>query len=193
MAGTNITGGLTTSAVTLAADSYGAVGVFTGNLTGNVTGNITGNVTGNVTGTVTANPPVNATAATLTVTQALHAGKSITLNRAAGIAVTLPAATGTGSFFRFVVGTTFTSSATIKVANASDIMAGIAYLVSDNAAAVLGYGTAVDSDTITFTGTTTGGYAGAIVEIIDVAANLFSVKVLTMATGTEATPFSATV
>jgi hypothetical protein len=40
---------------------------------------------------------VNATAATLTVTAALHANKTITLNRAGGIAVTLPDATGTGN------------------------------------------------------------------------------------------------
>jgi hypothetical protein len=72
-------------------------------------------------------------------------------------------------------------------------MTGTAYVVSDNAAAVLGYRTAADSDTITLNGTTTGGLKGDIIRIVDVAANLFSVTVMSAATGTEATPFSATV
>ena len=58
---------------------------------------------------------VNATAATLTVTKDLHSGQTVTLNRAGGVAVTLPAATGTGCVYRFVVGTTFTTDGTIKV------------------------------------------------------------------------------
>ena len=42
-------------------------------------------------------------------------------------------------------------------------------------------------------GSTTGGIAGDIVELEDIATNLWSVKVLGSATGTEATPFSAAV
>ena len=149
---------------------------------------------GNITGTLVGATPVNSTAATLTVTSALHGGRVVTLNRAAGIAVTLPAASGTGTAYRFAVNTTVTSNTTtIKVANASDVMTGTAYVVSDNTAAVLGYRTGATSDTITFDGSTTGGLLGDYVEIIDVATNLFSVRVLSAATGTEATPFSATV
>lgn len=149
---------------------------------------------GDVTGAVAATPPVNATASTLAVTQATHGGHVVTLNRAAGIAVTLPAAAGTGTVYRFVIGTTVTSnSTTIKVANSSDTMTGSAYVISDNSAAVLGYRTGASDDTITFNGSTTGGIKGDTVVITDVAANLFSVQVLSAATGTEATPFSATV
>jgi hypothetical protein len=171
----------------------GFVGPVTGGITGNITGNLTGNVTGNVTGAVLATAPVNATAATLAVTQATHGGRVVTLNRAGGIVATLPAASGSGTVFRFVVGTTFTSDGIIKVANASDIMTGSALVVSDGADAVVGFGTAADTDTITLNGTTTGGYKGAFVEVIDVATNLFYVRVTTSATGSEATPFSATV
>lgn len=139
---------------------------------------------------------VDCTASTLTVTAAAHAGAVVTLNRAAGIAVTLPAAAGTGYRYRFVIGTTVTSnSTTIKVANASDAMQGFSNVISDDAGGpakgfIVAAGT---DDTITFNGTTTGGYVGDMVEVIDVATNRFQVSVFGKATGTEATPFSATV
>jgi len=151
-------------------------------------------VTGSISGAVTATTPVDVTASTVTITAASHSGRAVTLNRAAGIAVTLPAAAGTGALYTFIIGTAVTSnSTTIKVANASDTMTGTAYVVSDGAAAVLGYRTGASDDTITFNGTTTGGLKGDIVRVRDVATNLFAVEVLSAATGTEATPFSATV
>jgi hypothetical protein len=136
---------------------------------------------------------VNATAATLTVTQALHEGRTITLNRADGIAVTLPAATGSGSKYRFVVGTAITTPTTIKVVG-NDIMAGVAIQGSDAGAGTSNlWATAADSDTITLTGTTTGGFVGDVVELEDIAADTWAVKITGNGSGTEATPFSATV
>lgn len=135
----------------------------------------------------------NVTAATFTATVADHDNQIITLNRAGGIAVTLPAATGTGARFRFIVGTTFTSAGTIKVANSTDVMTGNAIVLQDGGDTMVGFETAASSDTVTLNGTTTGGITGAEVEIIDLAAGQFYVRVLTSATGTEATPFSATV
>lgn len=139
--------------------------------------------------------PVNCTTSTLTCTAELHANRTVTLNRAAGIAVTLPAATGTGNKYRFVVGTTFTGSGTIKVVG-NDTMTGHAILAQDSADTVVHFGTASDTDTITFytaSNNTTGGIKGAIVELEDVAADLWSVFYVSEAGGTEATPFSATV
>lgn len=136
----------------------------------------------------------DATAATLTVTQASHAGKTITLNRAAGIAVTLPAATGTGSIYRFFVGTTVTSnSTTIKVGTAAETMRGNAVVLQDGGDTLVGFEAGATADTITLNGTTTGGILGDFIELIDVASNLFYVRCLLSGTGTEATPFSATV
>jgi hypothetical protein len=153
-----------------------------------------GELTGDVIGAVVATPPVAATGATLTCNRDVHGGRTIVINAAAGCAVTLPNATGTGSIFRFLIGTTITSnSTTFKVSNATDVMSGRAYVISDNTAAVLGYATFSTDDTITLNGTTLGGYAGDIVEIIDAIAGTYLVKVLTKATGSEATPFSATV
>jgi hypothetical protein len=153
-----------------------------------------GRLTGNMIGAVLATTPVAVTGATLTITPDVHAGRTIVINAAAGCAVTLPNATGTGSVYRFVIGTTITSnSTTIKVNNATDVMSGRAYVISDNSAAVLGYATASTSDTITLNGSTLGGIIGDHIEIIDAIAGTYTVRVFTAGTGTEATPFSATV
>ena len=137
---------------------------------------------------------VSATAATLTATSAAHAGRTVLLDRAAGQAVTLPAATGTGNTYKFFVLTTITSnSTTIKVADATDVMSGMAIVANDGGATASIFETAADSDTITFDGDTTGGIKGAVVELQDVATNLWAVQIRTAATNTEATPFSATV
>lgn len=138
--------------------------------------------------------PINATASTLAVTKDVHAGKLVTLNRAAGIAVTLQPATGSGAIYRFFVGTTITSnSTTIKVANASDTMVGGAIVMQDAGSTVIAFEAGSTDDTITFNGSTTGGIKGDVVVVEDVAANLWRVELLVSGTGTEATPFSATV
>lgn len=136
---------------------------------------------------------VNCTASSLAVTELTHDGKVITLNRAAGIAVTLPAATGSGARFKIVVGTTFTGAATIKVTG-NDIMKGTAILFADGGDTSVAFATAADSDTITFAAdTSTGGIAGAYVDLIDIATDTWFVAMVSDAAGTEATPFSATV
>lgn len=137
---------------------------------------------------------VNATASTLTVTNATHAGRIITLNRAAGIAVTLPVASASGARFTFIIGTTITSNTTtIKVPDAAGTMTGVAMWLKDSADTIDGFETAGTTDTVTLNGTTTGGILGDCVELIDIAANQWYVRVTGSATGTEATPFSATV
>lgn len=136
---------------------------------------------------------VNATASTLTVTKLLHDNRIVTLNRAAGIAVTLPAATGSGNWFRFFVGTTVTSNTTTIKVVGNDTMSGIALIDEAGGATAGVWPTASDTDTITFDGSTTGGILGDMVELIDVAADKWWVRLTGSTTGTEATPFSATV
>jgi len=137
---------------------------------------------------------VATTASTLTVTAATHGGRIVTLDRAAGIAVTLPVASGSGTRYWFVLITSITSnSTTIKVPDASGTMTGAAIVLQDAGDTMVGFETAATTDTITWNGTTTGGIKGDMVELIDIAANLWSVRVTQSATGTEATPFSATV
>lgn len=139
---------------------------------------------------------VNCTASTLTVTEADHDGKTIVLDRAGGIAVTLPAASA-GLKFKFIVKTTFTGAATIKSVSEADIMIGYALMGNNTDNSVVSWQAVAANtyDTIDMLGTSnsTGGMAGQIVEIEGLAANLWYVTIVGDAAGTEATPFADTV
>jgi hypothetical protein len=118
----------------------------------------------------------------------------LSVNAAAGLTLTLPAATGTGDKYFIFVGTTVTSnSVVVKVANSTDIMSGLALAAADAGATVNAWETGASDDTITFNGTTTGGVKGDYIELIDVASGIWVTQVRGSATGTEATCFSATV
>lgn len=134
-----------------------------------------------------------AAGATLAVTVAAHDGKIVALDTAAGSICTLPSATGTGAVFRFVVSVTPTSNAHIVKVTTTDIMAGLALGSDDDGAPSNGWPTAATSDTITMDSSTTGGEIGDSVECIDLKAGVWAVQVRLTQTGTEATPFSATV
>jgi hypothetical protein len=133
---------------------------------------------------------VNITTATATLSSAAHAGRTVTLNRAAGIAITLPAATGSGDVYRILVGTTFTGDATITCAG-TDTLVGQALLGADGGDTVLHFQSAPGNKIITFTATnTTGGIAGAWVDLVDAVSGRWTVRIISDAAGTEATPFS---
>lgn len=139
---------------------------------------------------------VSCTASTLAVTEALHDGKVIMLDRAAGIAVTLPSAAA-GLRFELVVKTTFTSAATIKSVVGTDIMIGHAIMGNNTDNSVVNWpAVAADTfDTIDMLGTanSTGGMAGQRIRITGLAAALWFVEILGDAAGTEASPFANTV
>lgn len=132
-----------------------------------------------------------------TLSNAAHGGKTIKLDTAAGTTITLPQATGSGAKFKFVVTLLATSgSHIVKVGNATDVMTGLAFGTRvDSGNAVLGFSTSASSDTITLNRSTTGSVTlGEWIEVVDVAAGVFSVKAFLSATGGAfATPFSATV
>lgn len=147
-------------------------------------------------------PPISCTAATLSLTSALHAGRTVLLDRAAGIAVTLPVATGSGDKYRLFIKTTFTGAATVAVADATDYMIGVAALGIDGGTAVphlyptANTGTlATESDTVSLFGTANsqGGIKGGYIEFEDIATDIWAVNYKSDAGGTEATPFSAAV
>jgi len=131
------------------------------------------------------------TTATVTIAKGPHLGMPIVLNRAAGCTATLPAATGSGNTYNFIGAVDATGDQIIQVTG-NDTMAGVAYLGNDSAGASNFY-TAAASDTITLDGTTTGGKKGWRVTCTDIAADTWSVMVMSEASGTEATPFSAAV
>lgn len=134
-----------------------------------------------------------ANAATLAVRADAHLGTPIVLDRAAGVTATLPSATGSGNAYEFLVATTVTSNSYKIQVTTTDVMTGSALLLQDAADTVVGFETAATSDTVTLNGTTTGGITGAKVKVTDIASGKWFVEVISAATGTEATPFSAAV
>ena len=137
---------------------------------------------------------VDTTATTLTVTAAAHGSKVVTISSTAAIAVTLPAATGSGEVYTFVVAVDATATAhTIKVADTTDAMTGVSVLATTATGEVTGFATTATDDTITLNGTTKGGTKGDKITLIDVATNLYQVSIIGRATGTVVTPFSASV
>jgi hypothetical protein len=129
-----------------------------------------------------------------------HSEAMNTVNAAAGLTLTLPAATGSGDTYHVAIGTTVTSnSVIIRVASGTDWFAGQAFVSSDNAAdAAISFETATGalasrSDTITMNGTTTGGLAGDRWQFHDIGAGQWEVTGWMSGTGSEVTPFSAAV
>jgi hypothetical protein len=138
-----------------------------------------------------------AAGSTLTLSRGQHAGKIILLDTLTGSIVTLPAATGTGDRYLFLVTLTNTSNNhIIKVANVTDIMIGSVVVTSSTAATLAGDAATIATadDTITMNGTTTGGAVGTWVELIDTSAGVWTVRGQLAGSGTPAGgEFSATV
>ena len=137
-------------------------------------------------------PPL-AVGASATIT-AVSAGKTILLNTASGSVATLPAATGSGDIYYFVVTTTATSNAhKILAASGSDYMNGIATGQNANTAKVFSSAASTNhSIQMPFAGTQpSGGFIGDWFEVTDVATNLWQVTGMYQAGTTPTTPFSS--
>tara|TARA_R110001592_G_scaffold34963_3_gene119489 strand:- start:4019 stop:5293 length:1275 start_codon:yes stop_codon:yes gene_type:complete len=147
------------------------------------------------------NPGVTTLAATASITEASHSGRTLNMAEVGGNALatfTLPAATGSGAVYKFVVGVVNTSNYVIKVADATDTIDGMVIVQNDSTAggtaSLIAWPTVAASDTITLDGTTTGGaQIGDYILLTDMIANQYVVSGMLNASGTEATPFSATV
>lgn len=137
--------------------------------------------------------PITITASTLTLDRDIHGETVVVANRAAGIAFTLPDATGTGTTFRIYVKTAFTTDATIKVPDADNTFVGVATTATTTTGAGTHEAAGGTDDTITLNGTTTGGLIGSYIELRDVDANVWFVNAHLVGSGVLATPFSATV
>ena len=133
-----------------------------------------------------------AAGSTLTVTRALHAGRIVALDTAAGSTCTLPAATGTGSVYTFIVTVTPTSNQHTVAALTTDIMAGQAFGVDGDGEPGNAWGTASDSDKILMNSGTQGGEIGDRVVCVDIKTSVWAVTAHLTQSGTEATPFAAT-
>ena len=135
-----------------------------------------------------------------TITNALHAGRILLMGEVGGDAsatFTLPAATGTGAEFKFIVSVVNTSNYVIQVTG-DDTIDGSVVVTNDSTAggtaSLISWPTVAASDTITLNATTTGGVQiGDYVLLTDIATDQYTVSGLLNASGTEATPFSAAV
>jgi hypothetical protein len=157
---------------------------------------VAGTVTGAVMRQFAHNGVVALTASSVALTAATHAGRYCTIDRAAGMVITLPVSAGTGNVYELGIIATTAGTTTIKVPAASTaVMMGFAILGQDSGNATEFYATAADTDTITLyvSGSTTGGIFGARVKLRDVATGIWMVEYFSDAAGSEATPFSATV
>ena len=135
--------------------------------------------------------------ATYTVTPALNGGRIVNLNATAGSVVTLPAATGTGDTYWFVVTVlATTNSHVVKCANATDTFMGTLTSVLSGTPTTVNvwFADGVDMDTITLNRTTTGSVqVGEWIQCTDIASGFWLVDGLIMQSGTAATPFTDTV
>lgn len=136
--------------------------------------------------------------ATGNITEAANEGKTNLLAEVGGdaaVTLTLPAATGGGGRYRFVVNVVNTSGYVIKAASGADVFAGC--VIGDDGGAVtttIRWQAAATDDTLTLNGTTTGGVTkGDWVEFEDIATDCWAVRGVINQSGTEATPFSDTV
>ena len=143
-------------------------------------------------------PAIHTFVATDAVTITEHAGRTLLLGEVGGnaaLTLTLPAATGTGAVYKFIVSVTNTSNYKIQVADATDTIDGIMLYLDEDGTAITGFPTVAASDTITLNGGTTGGIIGDYLELIDIATNQYHVRgVMRVPAGSNpATPFSAAV
>lgn len=134
--------------------------------------------------------------ATLAVTAALHAGKTVLLSLLGSFTSTLPAATGTGNIYRFMVGIVTTSGGGYVIAtDGTAVFKGCIEIAKvgttyDNAGAAELFST-TSLKNITLNATTTGGLTiGDVVQVQDIATNVWAVTGRFSGSGTLATPFS---
>jgi len=138
--------------------------------------------------------------ATGAITNANHAGRILLMGEVGGNAAatfTLPAATGSGAEFKFIVSVVNTSNYVIQVTG-NDTIDGSVVVTNDTAAggtaSLISWPTVAATDTITLNGTTQGGVQiGDYLLLTDIATDQYTVSGLLNASGTEATPFSAAV
>ncbi len=135
-------------------------------------------------------------AVSTSITELLHDNKTIVMS-GAGMArtFTLPAATGSGAKFKFVVGEVNTSNYVIKSVVGTDLMeGGIFGCDGGGVTAPLIWAAGATDDTITLNGTTSGGVSiGDWIELQDISATGWHVNGVVTQSGMEITPFSDSV
>tara|TARA_R110002020_G_scaffold3214_3_gene14664 strand:- start:109 stop:585 length:477 start_codon:yes stop_codon:yes gene_type:complete len=142
------------------------------------------------------------TAATKSLTAA-DSGTVYLINRAAGVAITLPVAAA-GIYYKFIIGTTITSNAfSLTGASAVDIFAASSNVLlwdkdaPSTVSAKQFYADGSDDDAMSMNGGTTGGFIGTELHLYGIgtggqgsATAVWHLSGVSYADGTLATPFA---
>ena len=160
----------------------------TGAITTNLDVDSSGNVT--TTGYVSAYSNVSSITSATKSVESTDSGTVFTLNRAAGIVVTLPTAVA-GLNYTFIVGTTFTGAGQITADNASDLLSGFAYIFDPATATDNNTFIPDASDDVTIDlGTAAQGWlVGGIIRLVATSAAIWHCEAYLHGDGTIATPF----
>lgn len=134
---------------------------------------------------------VSLSTASPTLAVADHEGKLLVLNRATGVAVTLPAATGSGSVFHFIVGTSFSGGSFVATCTGDDTLKGLALGLDGDGVPANAWAAGASDEVFTMDGSTQGGVVGDEVIFRDIKADVWQVQARLQQSGTEATPFSS--
>lgn len=136
----------------------------------------------------------NISSATAAVSRKEHGGRTVRLSRASGITLTLPRATGSGTTFRFVVGTAISSNQYRINASGTDKFRGGVHIgdSGDTGAATADLFTAgATANRINMTAAGGGGAVGDWIELEDFAEGFWAVTGVFTDVADPATPFAA--
>jgi hypothetical protein len=136
---------------------------------------------------------VNVTASPLVLAEATHEGKIVTLNLGTGIAVTLPAATGSGAVYTFIIGTVLAGGAShVFSKTGNDTICGTIFGKDGDGDPGNAWTAGATDNTISLGGASlaTGGSKGDKLVLVDMAADTWNAVGWITQGGTEATPFS---
>ena len=165
-----------------------SIAASTGTVTTNLDVDSSGNIT--TTGYVSAYSNVSSITSATKSVESTDSGTVFTLNRAAGIVVTLPTAAA-GYNYTFIVGTTFTGAGQITADNASDLLSGFAYIFDPATATDNNTFIPDASDDVTIDlGTAGQGWlVGGIIRLVATSASVWHCEAYLHGDGSLATPF----
>lgn len=144
-----------------------------------------------VTGQITSGASGTGNQVTLTANTVLeekkHAGKMLLLSSATGLTATLPAATGSGRGYRFLVATALSSNNYVIQVTGNDIIVGQVTITLAAGGTTFGESAGGTDDTLTMNGTTSGGIVGSYVVFTDYALDTWLLDARLLGSGTLAT------
>jgi len=160
--------------------------------TGAITTNLDIDSSGNLktTGYVSAYANVSSITSATKSVESTDSGTVFTLNRAAGIVVTLPTAAA-GYNYTFIIGTTFTGAGQINTDNSSDLFSGFAQLFDPATATDTNtfIPDASDDDTIDLGSAAQGWLVGGVIRLVATSASVWHCEAFLHGDGSLATPF----